>query len=159
MTSDDLNARVMKLEASNRIMKRTLLSIAVCFVISCLVGANCYRWYEHRANRFVLVDSCGTERASLGFDNGEPVLQMIGSSGTTQVKLGITEVHGDSASLYLQNADKNTFATLAATSTVGSATLEFGGGQKRVNIRTSLPRQDPGLRFTDEAGNETYKAP
>ena len=112
-----------------------------------------------QASRFVLMDSSGCTRATLELDCGEPVLRMVGSSGTTQVQLGITEAHQDSASLYLQNSTRSSFASLAASDIVGSSTIEFGGNLKRVRVATNLPGSDPTVRLTDESDKETYHVP
>ena len=159
MRQDDFRSRLDLLESANRRMKRALMATGACLACAVLAGMCANRFGEIQSTRFVLVDSHGCTRATLELDQGEPVLRMVGSSGTTQVQLGITEVHGDSASLYLQNPTKDTFASLSANPKVGVSTLEFGGGQKRVSISTNLPGSNPRARFTDEAGNETFHAP
>lgn len=159
MKPEELSRRLTRIETSNRNLKRLLFSIVGIAILSCCMAANYHNCCEHRASRFVLVDSCGVERATLCFDNGEPVLKMIGSSGATQVKLGITEVHADSASLYLQNATKNSFMSIGATSTQECSTIEFGGGRKRINLRTNLPGTNANIRITDENGETTLDLP
>ena len=159
MTPEEFSRRLTQIETSNRKLRTLLFFMVGVAVLSCCVGASYYNCREHRAGRFVLVDSCGVERATLGFDNGEPVLKMIGSSGSVQVKLGITEVHADSASLYLQNATKNSFTSVVATSKQDCATIEFGGGRKRVNLTTNLPGWNANIHMTDESGATTLDLP
>lgn len=159
MTTEELSRRLTQIETYNRRLTTLLYSIAAVALLSCCVGATYYNCREHRASRFVLVDSCGVERATLGFENGEPVLKMIGSSGNTQVKLGITEVHADAASLYLQNANKSSFTLINATSKKDCGIIEIGGDRKRIHLTTNLPGSNANIHITDESGATTLHLP
>jgi len=143
-------------------MRFAMTTMAAVFGLAVTMGAACHTYCELRAQRFVLVDEEGNQRATLGFDQGEPNLEMIGSTGSVQVRLGIVEAHDDSARLYLKNKHSGTpsdsFVKVSASSR-GSSTIEFGGSRKRITMNTNRPGRDAQISIRNEQGDITATLP
>ena len=163
MTDSTLANRIQQLERSNRRMRLAITTMACVLTLAVTMGAACHTYCELRAQRFVLVDEEGNQRATLGFDQGEPNLEMIGSSGSSQIRLGIVEAHDDSARLYLKNKHTGTsndsFISVTATSVGGSSTIEFGGSHKRIRMNTNRPGRDARISISNEQGDTTATLP
>ena len=117
---------------------------------------------EIRATRIALVDGSGKDRIVMQLENDQPSITLIGLNGSVQVRLEIDAGNYNSARLLLASPNGNTvghFVVLGDPSTEGVATVQFGGGSKRIVASTNLPTLLPTLDLIDEAGTTVAHLP
>jgi len=137
-------ARAEDQREARRMMTRRQFYVAlVVLAASGLVGGGLSNWLlpgraawaqeqgaqEVRAERFVVVDEAGRERAELGFRDGDPGLKMYDSTG--QLRLWLSLINGNPG-LNLLTADDHPAADFFADEDGSALTLWDEGGDRIV---------------------------
>ncbi len=146
--SNDLKARVEKLERENRRLKRGGLFILSVVGAVVLMGQATRLTVldEIRTRKLVVLDEAGAERAALGMDKDGPKLAMVDAAGKKGVVLG-TRKNG-AGGLVLFDARGNSRAALAAE---GPGLVLYDEAEKtRVSLVASA--DGPTLALFDKAG-------
>lgn len=138
-TSDvpSLAARLEKIERENRILKLSgLIFVLTVGVVLAMAQAPAKRTLE--ATEFVLKDSTGATRATLGIVRNEPMLTLIDASGQTRTNLG-------TGSIDFEDSNGTRRVLLGSSS---------GIIYKLVNGSAQMLDQGPGLIFS--AGSDNH---
>lgn len=129
--NSSLASRIEKLERENRLHKR-LAIISALVASAMLVMGQAPATRRIVADEFVLNDSAGTVRATLGFVRNEPTLTLIDANGRVRTSLG-TEAIG------FKDTNSTTRVLLGSST---AASLELVEGKAQVID------QGPGLMFS-----------
>ena len=151
-----LEQRIHRLERDNSRLKLLVVSAVVIVATAATMGARSYCCYSPtiQAQSFVLVDGCGTRRAELAMEAGQPKLKMYAEDGTSAViQMGITPQ---------QNTDllmlgKGGFGVMRIGVALDQQNLELGGSARiRLDHSTANgPRLQ--LGYTSQAQIEIGK--
>ena len=110
----DLNHRIDRLERENRRMKRFGLAVLVVVGLVVSLGQATPPPEVVRAEKFVLVDQNGKQRATLGIENGGPALVLGDTRGRGVVQLQVPQIP-DKPSLYLRDPSQSASVEMAMT--------------------------------------------
>jgi hypothetical protein len=151
-----LEQRMQRLERDNLRLKRLVVSAVVIVATAAMVGARsyCCNYSSIQAQKFVLVDNCGTRRAELAMEAGQPHLKMYAEDGTSAViQMGITAQQNTR----LLMLGKGGFGVMGIGVTPDQQNLELGGNARiRLDHSTANgPRLQ--LGYTSQAQIEIGK--
>lgn len=164
MTTDERLQKVEGQLARVRWINRCLiasivLSVGVWFIVKTLTPEMAWAQSavkEIRANKFVLEDENGKDRASIAMDRGGPGLSLMDENGKTLATMTLGK---DGRGLRLMDENSNTRAVfwLSVLANQPSLVLKDENGKSRAVLTVS--KDGPRLELRDENGKPIWSAP
>jgi hypothetical protein len=148
--AETLASRVDRLELQNRILKRIVAGIGVALVATAMIGSGFGRHTRRvESGEFLLRDSTGKVRATLGFQDGEPALVMLDGKGREQIAL---RSNFDRSSTLDFSANGLLRLSLNSSSVGASALQMYDDEHSLVSALYAWPRAASGLALNRGRG-------
>jgi hypothetical protein len=152
--SDEVNARLERLESENRRLRCWLGAVAVGAIVPILLAASHEKGGKTvEATKIVLKDATGKVRAELGTQpDGSAALALLDEEGATVVKLS-----GQNTAPILEMAGGAGGSVWLTSSTTG-ASLSLAKGNGELALATNASGQ-PSIKMQDRDGKVIWNAP
>ena len=144
--------RLERLERNNRILLIACASMAACFPLACSKSGAAGNVIK--AQRFVVVNSNGQERAIFFSDKDGAVLSLDDAEGKPRVGLSASKTRAG-----FEVFDDRGHSTIALTSEKGGSALALADLAGRPRTTVGLFGEKSWVAFLDQNGNPTYRVP
>ena len=150
---DEVNARLARLEAENRRLRRALPLVLLAAVVPILVAADKGSGKVVEVTKLVLKDANGKARAELSTQkDGSAALAMLDEQGGT-----VTKLSGMTSGPILEMAGGEGGSVWLTSSSTG-ASLSLAKGNGELALATNASGQ-PSIKLQDREGKVVWNAP
>ena len=158
---NDCLSRIEKVERENRIFKKLHVVILVILTLGILLGATPHGLRTIEAERFVLKDSKGKQRAVLHVtEEGGPAMLFFDANEKTRAYLGLSCPKCDDFSGLLFYDDKEEVRVSLMTDVTGSSYLTFRNTDGRIHAQLGINADgSPFQKLTDKNGKLVWQKP